>query len=207
MDQQSSHTHRADREHPKGLILTAPQARAVARWPGLAADAAALETLVGAGVITPSQARALSPGWRSPVTRRQRSRARRRRLSRPSIDARILGSVILTIAGAALVWATTALVSELLMPRPAPLAVELMDGLRLLASLLAFVGGRRMFRGARSGKVLVLLGVAAYAAVTVAVNMGRSSLSDPATAVPLAACVVLYYLAATSDLLPQPPRS
>jgi hypothetical protein len=64
--------------------------------------------------------------------------------------------------------------------------------MRLLASVLGLIGGRRMYRGAQDGKPMALMGVLLYAAVTLAAGFRR--LSDPWVAIQLASCAALYTL-------------
>jgi uncharacterized membrane protein len=193
-------------------VVTQVQARVMARL--LAADepdAIALAPLVEAGVITPSQAAVLAGGraglngdGRSSGGKayRPRSAGSTRAWSRGdfrprlSVSAERLGVVLSAVAFAALIWGGVALATDLLVSPRKPLGTELVDAIRVAASLLVLIGGRRMYRGAEHGKPLVLTGLALFALMTAAANLRR--LADPATVAVLLSCVVFYYLAATS---------
>ena len=194
-------------------VVTQVQARVVARLLGAdEPDAIALAPLVEAGVITPSQAAVLA-GGRAGLNGEGRSSGGNayrpgaagstRAWSidfrpRLSVSAERLGLVLSAVAFAALVWGGVALATDLLVSPRKPLGTELVDAIRVAASLLALIGGRRMYRGAEHGKPLVLTGLALFALMTAAASLRR--LADPATVAVLLSCVVLYYLAATSRL-------
>jgi hypothetical protein len=187
-------------------------------------DRDALAPLVEAGVITPSQAAAVA--GRRPGLNGERGflgdRAQRRGSAgsirvwprggvgpRLSLRAEHLGLVLSALAFAALLWAGVALATDLLVSPRKPLGTELVDVIRVAASLVALIGGRRMYRGAEQGKPLVLTGLALFALMTATSSLRR--LADPPTVGVLASSVVLYYLAATSKIKPtrsenDPPR-
>jgi hypothetical protein len=117
-----------------------------------------------------------------------------------SIDADRIGLVVTTIASVSLAWAAVTMVPDLLQAPRKPLAAEVPQCLRILALLLALIGGRRMFRGAQQGKPLVLAALVLYAIITAAVSLRR--LADPGVIALLASCAALYYATATSRLRP-----
>jgi hypothetical protein len=195
-------------------VVTQVQARVMARLLGAAEpDRDALAPLVEAGVITPSQAAAVAGGraglngegrpssgsaHRPASARSTRAWSRVDVRPRLSLSAERLGLVLSALAFAGLVWSGVALATDLLVSPRKPLGIELVDAIRVAASLLALIGGRRMYRGAEHGKPLVLTGLALFALMTAATSLRR--LADPATVAVLLSCVVLYYLAATSKL-------
>jgi hypothetical protein len=176
-------------------------------------DPDALAPLVEAVVITPSQAAAVA-GGRTGLNGERKFLGRSAQRSgsagsirvwpqgaagpRLSLSAERLGLVLSALAFAALLWAGVALATDLLVSPRKPLGTELVDAIRVAASLLALIGGRRMYRGAEHGKPLVLTGLVLFALMTAASSLRR--LADPPTVGVLASCVVLYYLAATSKI-------
>lgn len=188
-------------------LVTLDQARVIElRLGPREPDHAALSSLVEIGVLTPSQVGAVR---RLPVDGRggapwatgapESSRLLERQgvgsrglASRLSLDAGRLGVVVTVLAFACLVWALAGLASDLVATQRRPVGLELADGARLLASVLGLIGGRRMFRGAQSGKPLTMMGLLLYAAVTLAAGFRR--LSDPWVVTQLASCAVLYTL-------------
>jgi hypothetical protein len=195
-------------------VVTQVQARVLARLLGAdEPDAIALGPLVEAGVITPSQAAVLAGGrsglngkgrssngnaHRPGAAGAPRSWSRVDFSPRLSVSAERLGLVLSAVAFAALVWGGVALATDLLVSPRRPLGTELVDAIRVAASLLALIGGRRMYRGAEHGKPLVLTGLALFALMTAAASLRR--LADAATVAVLLSCLVLYYLAAISRL-------
>ena len=204
----------ARRWFEQGLITPA-QARALAH---LIRDGdpspEVLDRLVGSGILTHSQAAAIRRTQRSnghslvPVAggRPAGSGAEQRygrlgvRLARPSPDARKLGVFLAGIAFAGLVWAGVAFLTAALGTPRHPAGVALLDALRLLASVLALVGGRRMYRGMQSGKTLVMVGLVIYALASVLLAVRR--LADPIVILFLLSWALLYYLTAVSRFGP-----
>ena len=186
-------------------LVTLDQARVIERRLGPGEpDPAALQGLVEVGVVTPSQVGAfrrlrlngMGGGLRTAesarVADRQGLRSPGRAISRLSPDAGRLGVVLAALAFAGLAWALAGLASDLVAAQRRPVGLELVDGMRLLASVLGLIGGRRMYRGAQDGKPMALMGVLLYAAVTLAAGFRR--LSDPWVATQLASCAALYTL-------------
>jgi hypothetical protein len=189
-------------------LVTLDQARVIERQLGSGEqDPAALQGLVAVGVITPSQAAAVGRfqlnGTRGGLTSGgagQRSEAiavRGVRLHRPSppslsLDSGKLGVVLAAFAFTGLLWALGGLASDLVATPRKPLGAELAGGIRLLASILGLIGGRRLYRGAENGKPLMVTGLLLYALVTLATGFRR--LADPSVITILASCAVLFVL-------------
>jgi hypothetical protein len=190
-------------------LVTLDQARVVERRLGPSEpDHSALQGLVEVGVLTPSQVAVLrrlrlngaGGGPRtaesSHVADRQGAGPRGRATSRLSLDAGRLGVVLAALAFAGLAWALAGLASDLVAPQRQQVGLELADGMRLLASVLGLIGGRRMYRGSQDGKPMALMGILLYAAVTLAA--GFRKLSDPWVVAQLASCAALYALTVSS---------
>jgi hypothetical protein len=188
-------------------LVTWDQARVIERELGPGEpEPAALQGLVDAGVITSSQAAAIrraqldgrrgdvrSRGATEPSAAAARQGVRSRfELPRLSLDAGRLGVVLAALAFAVLVWGLAGLVSDLVAAPRKPVVMERVDGMRLLASVLVLIGGRRMYREAQDGKQLILIGLLLYALVTLAAGFRR--LADPSVMAVLASCALLYVL-------------
>jgi hypothetical protein len=200
-------------------LVTLDQARVIERELGPGEpDPAALQGLVADGVITASQAAAvgrveldgkrggLTTGegaQRSAATALQRGGPRRPSSPPLPLDAGKLGVALAAFAFAGLLWALAGLASDLVATPPKPLGAELVDGVRVLASVLALIGGRRVYRGAQHGKPLVMTGLPLYALVTLAAGSRR--LADPWVVALLASCGVLCVLTLLSRFAPPRP--
>ena len=195
-------------------LVTPDQARAIA---GLIADGEpgpeVLEGLVESGVLIRSQAAAVTRGQSSNGRAPAPLRAARPRgaaepagegvglrLPRPSIDAQELGVLLAAVAFVGLVWAVLSLLTDATATPRHPAGVALLDSVRLLAAVLALVGGRRMYRGVESGKVLVLTGLVIYALA--GALLGLRTLADPVVILLLLSWALLYYLTAVSRFAP-----
>ncbi|MDQ6742434.1 MAG: hypothetical protein M3Z97_05930 [Candidatus Dormibacteraeota bacterium] len=198
-------------------LVTSAQARAVGPLIGDGKPGAeVLEGLVEAGILTRSQAAAVSRAQRSnghspltvagpPPARVVPEAAAGRlgvRLPRFAPDARKLGVLLAAVAFVGLVWAVFSLLTDALATPRHPAGVALLDSMRLLTSVLTLVGGRRMYRGMQNGKVLVLTGLVIYALASVL--LAARQLADPVVVVLLLSWAVLYYVTAVSRFGPAP---
>jgi len=177
----------------------------------------ALDRLVEAGVITPSQAAAVRRrqhpnGLRAAPVARSRTRPDAPALSgrelgiRPSrfsIDARKVGVFLAGIALVGLAWAGTSLVVDVFGTPRRPVGVSLLDSTRLLAGVLALVGGRRMYRGVQNGKPLALIGLVIYGLASALLAVRR--LGDPVVIALMLGWALVYYLTTVSRFRPAPP--
>jgi hypothetical protein len=199
-------------------LVTAPQARAISQVIGEGEPGPeALDRLVEAGIITRSQAAAVRRrqhpnGLRpAPVARSSArsdapgvaGREPGGRPSRFSIDARKLGVFLAAIALVGLAWAGISLVIDVVGTPRRPVGVALLDSTRLLAGVLALVGGRRMYRGVQNGKPLALIGLVIYGLASALLAVRR--LGDPVVIALILGWALLYYLTTVSRLRPISP--
>jgi hypothetical protein len=199
-------------------LVTAPQARAISQMIGEGEPGPEdLDRLVETGVITPSQAAAVRRrqhpnGLRPlPVARSRPSadapalagRELRVRPSRFSIDARKLGVLLAAIALVGLAWAGISLAIDVFGTPRRPVGLALLDSTRLLAGVLALVGGRRMYRGVQNGKPLALIGLVIYGLASALLAVRR--LGDPVVIALMLGWALLYYLTTVSRFRPVPP--
>jgi hypothetical protein len=192
-------------------LVTSAQGRAIERLLGPGNPGpGALEELVKAGLITRSQATAVQRAERAdghgPALSRALAPALGNaepagvRLPRIAADARKLGGFLAAIAFLGLVWALVALMIDAFGSPRRPLAAGLLDAVRVLAGVLALIGGRRMYRGADNGKPLVLIGLVLYGLASALLSVRR--LADPVSILLALAWGTAYYVTATSRSRP-----
>jgi hypothetical protein len=201
-------------------LVTAPQARAISQLIGEGEPGPeALDRLVEAGIITRSQAAAVRrrqhPNGLRPEPLAASSRPRPDapavakaaelgiRTPRLSIDGRKLGAFLAAIALVGLAWAGVSLVMDVIGTPRRPVGVALLDSMRLLAGVLALVGGRRMYRGVQNGKPLALIGLVIYGLASALLAVRR--LGDPVVIALILGWALLYYLTTVSRLRPISP--
>jgi hypothetical protein len=195
-------------------LVTSAQARAISRMirdgePG----PEALAGLIEAGVITRSQAAAVRrqhSNGHGPVPAARAGPARDvpavaggelgLRPHRLSLDARKVGVFLAAIALLGLAWAGLSLLMDVTGTPRRPVGVALLDSVRLLAGVLALVGGRGMYRGVQNGKPLALIGLVLYGLASVLLAVRR--LGDPVAIALMLGWALLYYLTTVSRFRP-----
>jgi hypothetical protein len=123
-----------------------------------------------------------------------------RHLPRPSwliVPARRLGLLLAFLALLSLVVVTISLVTDLFIAPWRLGGPDLEDMARLVAGLLGFMGGLRLYRGGLDGKAPVLSSLIINALASLVFKIG--SLFDPIVLAPLAGWVLLFYLTAISE--------
>jgi hypothetical protein len=123
-----------------------------------------------------------------------------RQLPKPhglTVPARPLGLLFAFLALVSLAVVTVSLVTDAFIAPWRLAGPDLEDMARLVAALLGFTGGLRLYRGGLDGKAPVLASLLINALATLIFKIG--SLFDPIVLAPLAGWALLFYLGAISE--------
>jgi hypothetical protein len=194
-------------------LITRAQATAIARvLRGGEPKIASLDEWVDKGLITSSQASEIrgfekastavsaTPPPAQPAAPAAAGITLPRHLPKPArltVPGRPLGLLLAFLALVSLAVVTVSLVTDVFIAPWRLGGPDLEDMARLVAAVLGFTGGLRLYRGGLDGKAPVLASLLINALATLIFKIG--SLFDPIVVAPLAGWALLFYLAAISE--------